>query len=350
MGPNCSYENVLLQVEKADELALDSVLFEEHHGACGCSAVGSVMAAAATRTSAIRVGSANRQIGLEYPTNVAEDFAIIDAISRGRVILGASAGEREAEFVAANAPWDSREARFKEALELIRTSWTQSNFQFIGDHYRFPLRAEGDKGWRREPADLPFVDQWRRGQVIADYLPLLPQPVQLPHPPIWVNATSRAMIEWAASRGYSLLISSLETEAEVTDKVNCYDTALKKSGRDRNEVSVCLSRELFLAEEGSDAREKALPGLLQHIANLRAEGREDQKDLAVIKGISDEDLLSTCALYGSYDELIDRLVRLKADCGINHLICRSYLPGRSHVDLIDSIKLLSSQIHTRLLA
>ena len=349
-GAGLSYDGALTQIEEADRLGLDSVLFEEHHGARGCPAVGSLVAAAAARTKAIRVGSANRQITLEYPTNVAEDFAVADVISRGRVILGVSPGERPEEFRAAGVPWKTREGRFREAVDLIRTLWTQSNVQFVGEHYRFPLGVEGEPGWRHEPFEPPFCDQWRRGQVIPEYLSLLPRPVQLPHPPIWVNGWQRETIEWAAGRGLGLLCSSLETEDELRTRIGWYAEVLEAAGRDRNEVDVAVSREVFLAEDGETAREQALPSLRRHVEAIRAEAGEDRSDLALVKGLGESELLDTCFLVGSAREVIDRLKALQAELGITHLVCRVYLPGRKHLDVIDCIRQIASQLHTRLVA
>ena len=350
LGPDDSYDAALEQIVEADKLGLDSVLFEEHHGELGCPAVMPLIAAAAARTRNIRVGSSNRQLCLEYPINGAEDFAVLDVISRGRVVMGVSAGEREEDFRAAGIPWEQREGRFREGLEMLRTVWSQSNVSYVGEHYRFPLHAEGEPGWQREPCKLPFVDQWRRGQIIPEHLPVLPRPVQLPHPPIWVNATSKAVIQWAGSKGYSLLISPLETDEEVHEKTELYDLALRQAGRDRNEVDVVLCRDLFMDTDGDVARERALPALRARIDKLRRQANEDQSGLAVIRGMSDADILNQCALYGSYDELLERLLPLKAEAGINHLVCRSSLPGLDSPDVLQSIRLIASTLHSRLQA
>ncbi|AMN47569.1 hypothetical protein ACG33_10760 [Steroidobacter denitrificans] len=351
LGPDCSYRNALEQIVEADRLGFDSALFEEHHGTLGAPEVAPLAAGAAARTRSIRVGPANRQLTLDFPLNSAEDYALVDIVSRGRLIMGVSAGERAEEFAAAGVPWSEREARFREATDLLRTVWSQSNVQFIGEHYTFPLHAEGARGWRREPFKTPFIDQWRRGQITdAQHLPLLPRPTQLPHPPIWVNAGSRAVIEWAASRGYHLLVSSIETDDEVREKVNWYDSALAKAGRDRSEVEVALARELFIAADGWAARDKAIPSLRARFDALRREAVEERAGLAAIRGLTDEDLLAKCALFGSYDEVLERLLRFKGDVGITHLLCRMHLPGRDHLDVIESIRLTSSMLQTRLVA
>jgi len=345
-----TYAQALAQIEEADRLALEHVLFEEHHGARGCPAPASLAAAAATRTRAIRVGSYCRQLTLEYPINGAEDFAMLDIISRGRAIFGTTPGLREEDFRAAGVPWAQREQRFREALELVRTAWTQANVQFVGEHYQFPLGAEGGSGWRREPFTAPFVDQWRRGQVRPQHLPLLPQAVQLPHPPMWVTAWTRDTIEWAAARGYGLLVSSLETDAEARAKIGWYVEALARCGRDPNQVDVALAREVFLAEDAQRARELALPSLRRQVQALRDEAFEDQADLALVRGASEEELLESCFLVGTALDCIPRLKALQAEAGVNHLLCRVYLPGRDYFDVQACIRLLASQLHTRMLA
>ena len=350
LGPDDSYDTALDQIVEADKIGFSTVLFEEHHGDLGCPAVMPLMAAAAARTRSIRIGSLNRQLCLEYPINGAEDFAVIDQISRGRVVMGVSAGEREEEFRAAGVPWNEREGRFREGLELLRTVWSQSNVRFIGEHYQFPLRAEGEPGWEREPYNPPFVDQWRRGQIIPDHLPVLPQPLQLPHPPLWVNATSKEVIQWAGSKGYSLLISTLETDEEVREKVALYDSALTQAGRDRNEVDVILCRDLFMDVDADAAKAEALPALLKRIEQVRSEASEDQADLAVIRGMSDEDVANQCGLYGNYEELLPRLLTLKAEVGITHLVCRTSLPGVNPQGSLQSIRQIASTLQSRLLA
>ncbi|MCZ7530173.1 MAG: LLM class flavin-dependent oxidoreductase [Acidimicrobiia bacterium] len=353
LGPesaNDGYESALGQIDEADRLGLDFVLFEEHHGARGCPAVGSLVTAAAARTSAIRVGAANRQLTLEYPTNVAEDFAVADIISRGRVVLGVSPGERKAEFDAAGVSWDDREESFREAVELVRTLWTQGAVQYVGEHYQFPLEVEGQPGWRRQPYTPPFVDQWRRGQAKPDYLPMLPRPVQWPHPPIWVTGWKRDTIEWAATRGLGFRCSSLETDDEVRTKIGWYSDALEAAGRDRTEVDVALTREVFLAADGDEARERALPALRDHVAAIRAEAIDEQADLAIMSDLDEQALLDRCFLVGTPFDVLDRIKSLQADSGVTHLACRVWLPGREHFETLECIRLLASQLHTRLVA
>ena len=133
-------------------------------------------------------------------------------------------------------------------------------------------------------------------------------------------------------------------------KVGWYDAALARVGRDRNEVEVALARELLVADDGARLRAKALPQLRAFVDAVRREGREDLAGGAVSKGLDDDGLLGSCALYGTPREILERLLRLKAEVGVNHFVCRKHLPGRSHGDVLESIRLTASQLHTRLVA
>lgn len=361
-----SYQDILGQVQLADLIGLDSAIFEEHHGALGCPAPGSLAAAAASRTTSIRVGTLNRQIALEYPMTTADDWSIVDVMSRGRAILGVSPGERESEFAAAGVPWGERDGRFRDSVEIVRTAWTQDSVQYIGERLRFPLSANGEpsSGWRREPLDAtglsvsgkelsyvrPYIDQWRRGAYAPQYLPMTPKPLQIPHPPIWVRSSRREIIEWAAQKGLSLATSTLETDDEIRTRIAWYTEALEAAGRDLREVEVVVAREVFLAEDGDQARETALPSLRRHINAVLDEAPEEHGDLATLASLDDDKLLETCALIGSPAEVLDRLKALQSEVGMTHLVCRMFLPGRSHADVVNSIRLLASQVHTRLLA
>ncbi|MCZ7528754.1 MAG: LLM class flavin-dependent oxidoreductase [Acidimicrobiia bacterium] len=342
---SCSGE-ILAQVEEADRVGLDSVLFEERRGGRGCP--GPMVAAAAARTTAIRVGTADRVLALEHPVHTAEDFAVVDVMSRGRVILGVSPGEDPGALRAAGVEWEGREQRFREAVDLVRAAWTQDSFQFVGEHVSFPLGAQGPPGWRREPFTTPYLEQWRRGQVVPQHLPVLPKPVQMPHPPILVAAREKATIEWAARRGLGLLCSSLDTEDELGRALGWYADALAAAGRDRCEVDVAVAREVFLADDGATARELALPSLRRFLEAERA-GARPADDRAALD-LDEADLLERCFLVGSPLEVLDRLKRLQANLGMTHLVGRVHLPGRPHLDVVGCIRLMASAIQTRLVA
>jgi alkanesulfonate monooxygenase SsuD/methylene tetrahydromethanopterin reductase-like flavin-dependent oxidoreductase (luciferase family) len=143
--------------------------------------------------------------------------------------------------------------------------------------------------------------------------------------------------------------STLATDAEVRSQVGWYTDALASAGRDLSEVDVVVAREVFLAETGERARERALSSLRTHLDAVRSEGSDDATGLGALRA-SESELLDSCFLVGSPAEVLDRLKSMQADLGMTHLVARVFLPGRAHVDVLDSIRLLASEIATRLLA
>lgn len=343
------YDLALDQIELADRLGLDCALFEEHRGALGSPGVASLAAAAAARTTSIRVGAAGLVPSLSHPVRVAEDWAIVDLVSRGRAILGASAGGRAEDFRAAGVDWEGRAGRFREALELIRTAWTQGSFQFVGDHYVFPLSATGEPGWRPEPYERPYVDQWRRGQVVPQYLAVTPKPVQLPHPPMWAGVWDRDDVEWAARRGFPILWPSLATDAELRERIGWYRESLDACGRDVRETGVIIAREVFVADSAEKARRAALPSLAERLRAVREDaGAAERPPLEAMTVGDEEKLLDACFVVGGVAEVVDRLKQLQAETGMTHVICRVFLPGRGREEVRYAINLLASQVQTRL--
>ncbi len=106
-----------------------------------------------------------------HPLHVAKQYATLDRLSGGRVILGVGAGHLRPEFLAAGAPYDERGPVTDEAIRAIKALWSQEEASFEGEHYRF-----------RE-------------------LHSSPRPLQQPHPPVWVGGNSRRALRRAVELG-----------------------------------------------------------------------------------------------------------------------------------------------------
>jgi len=101
------------------------------------------------------------------PFDIAKQYATLDVLSGGRVILGVGVGHLRSEFRALGANFDERGAVTDERIRVIKTLWTQEEASFEGAHHQF-----------RE-------------------LRLAPRPVQQPHPPVWVGGNSRRAVRRA---------------------------------------------------------------------------------------------------------------------------------------------------------
>jgi alkanesulfonate monooxygenase SsuD/methylene tetrahydromethanopterin reductase-like flavin-dependent oxidoreductase (luciferase family) len=155
------YAYELAQIQRAEQLGIDAVWVTEHHFVESyiCSPL-VAMAAIAARTSKIRIGSSILVAPLYHPVRLAEDLAIIDVISNGRVELGVGLGWSVDEYRCFGVELDERVSLMREVLDVVRLAWTEEEFSYRGRHFEFgPTRV-------------------------------LPRPVQRPHPPIWGGATS----------------------------------------------------------------------------------------------------------------------------------------------------------------
>jgi alkanesulfonate monooxygenase SsuD/methylene tetrahydromethanopterin reductase-like flavin-dependent oxidoreductase (luciferase family) len=174
------YNRYLDELEYADQLGFDGICLNEHHqNAYGLMPSPNIMAAClARRTSRAKLVILGNVLSIyEHPLRVAEEIAMLDVVSGGRVVSGQVVGTGN-EFFSYNVnPTYARE-RFREAHELIIRAWTEPGpFAWEGQHYQFR-----------------YVNVW-------------PRPIQQPHPPIWIPGSgSQETIDWVAQRQYTYMV------------------------------------------------------------------------------------------------------------------------------------------------
>lgn len=167
----------LTLMRAAEDYGFDSVWPAEHHfseyGYCASPALS--LAALALDTKRLRLGTGVVVLPLNHPLRVAEDYAMLDLMSNGRVDLGVGRGYQPTEFAGYGVDQTRTREMFDEALAIIRMAWTADRVTFHGKHYRF------------------------------DHVPVRPRPLQRPHPPIWMAALSPETFELAGRYGCHLL-------------------------------------------------------------------------------------------------------------------------------------------------
>ena len=139
----------LAEVDRAEALGLDSVWMEEHHGVRGhyWPSPLVVLAGFATRTSRLLLGTDVVVLPFYDPVRAAEDAAMVDVLSEGRLVFGAAIGYRPDEFALYRTPLEKRGARFEEALAVIRALWTRGR----GHASRGPTIRSRTRGSSRSP-------------------------------------------------------------------------------------------------------------------------------------------------------------------------------------------------------
>src|ERR671931_1295435 len=131
--------NELTQVEWSEELGFDAVWLTEHHFIdYGLSVDPATLAAAiAARTRRVRIGLAAAILPFHHPIRLAEQMALVDIISRGRLDLGVGRGNRPIEFAGYGVPQIESRERMDEAVEILVRAWTQERFSYEGRFFTF---------------------------------------------------------------------------------------------------------------------------------------------------------------------------------------------------------------------
>ncbi len=236
---------ILEQIVEVDRLGFDSVwITDRHFDRQGIGSVPIVLAALAKRTRAIRLGTF-KILALDHPARVAEDFAMIDLLSGGRLSFGAALGDREQEFRRYHVPFGERAARFREALDLILAAWSFDEIAYGGRYYQFPAHTAPGSGLQRRRPRTGYVPQWERGPELPDVLSVTPKPRQQPRPPVWILAEDAELLRFAAARGHSAVLPTADVPA-LAAAAEAYDAALARAGRDRSEVELAIIVDLPL--------------------------------------------------------------------------------------------------------
>ena len=218
--------NGLVEWEKAEQLGFDGVYLAEHHFTpYNLTPSPNVMLAAlAQRTSRMRIGTMCNVLPFTQPLRVAEEFAMLDAISGGRIEVGLGRGADEQEFVRFGLKWSEARPMFMEGLELIKKAWTEDTFTHTGEFY--PLVGECS---------------------------IYPRPIQRPHPPLWITAVSPPTVGWAAQHGIAIS-SGFAHAREIAIRFDHYREVASAAGYDPAPEQLALFRHVFVAETEDEAR------------------------------------------------------------------------------------------------
>ena len=197
-------DNLRQQTILAEELGFETMWLGEHH--FGPYPAGDIPnpillgADLAARTSRIRIGQMANIAPWWHPIRLAEDIAILDNLTRGRVEVGFGRGiwPYEGPQFHPNAdPRKDRENRelFRETVEIAREIWTNEYFSYHGANYSFPA----DDTVFSHPL-YPSNPEWQDGDRVTR-LRVTPRPYQRPHPPLWMTVSTDRSVSSAAELG-----------------------------------------------------------------------------------------------------------------------------------------------------
>lgn len=230
------YAELLERAEMADTLGLDSFWVAEHHfhqyGAVPSPPV--FLTAAAARTRRLRLGVAVSVLIFHNPLLLAEEYAMLDMISGGRLNLGAGSGYLKHEFDGFGVPFEEKYERFDEALEVLRLAWSGEKFSHHGKFFNIENVA------------------------------LQVRPLQRPHPPIAIATLKSASAAQIGLRGFPLMCVPYVSTGigEVAGMVAGFRAAYHPSdAAEPAEPEAVCALHTYIGESTAAAEREARPAL-----------------------------------------------------------------------------------------
>lgn len=300
-----AFEEKFRRVDAAEAWGLHGVWLGELHFNPTRSVLSAplVMAGAiAARTRRLRVGTAVTVLPLSNPLRIAEEAASVDQISQGRFDFGVGRSGAVYVYDVLGVPYAESQARFLEALEIIRQAWKGERFSYRGQFYRF------------------------ENAVVA------PRPYQQPHPPIRMAATSEETFAQVGRLGIDLFVGLRTMDIpELRTHLATYRQAWRDAGHP-GEPSVHLRIPIYAAPTEPAAMEEPRESLVYFFAR-QAElarsavgragaGPADRRQAVAdtLSSLTYEQILSTRVAFGTAARLVDRLTELREALGLDGIV------------------------------
>jgi alkanesulfonate monooxygenase SsuD/methylene tetrahydromethanopterin reductase-like flavin-dependent oxidoreductase (luciferase family) len=308
------------QVRLARQAGFDGVVIG-HHLSCG-TAVWlpplATLARLAAETDGMAIGTCMLVLPLFHPVHVAEDAALLDVLTGGRLVLGVAPGWNEAEYRAAGVDYRTRIGRFVEGVTLLGRLWADEHVDFAGRHFQ-----------------------------VKD-LTLALRPVRRPRPPFWFGGSTVPAVERAArladpTLGDSWVPSSHLTHELIASQAAVFRQALAALGKPfPSELPVL--RNIVVAPDRETAIKDAGPSLAASYRMLGQWGLprtiagtpKDQGELA--------ELLAGRVVIGGPEECAAELARLVRTVGLGRLVCRVQWMGMEQRRVLRTIELLAERV------
>ena len=309
---NSVYETALERFSIMDETGYDAVWLAEHHFSSFsvCPSVHMMGTMAAARTKRLRIGTAVSLAPFYNPLRLAEEVALLDVLSGGRVNWGAGRGFERSEFAAFGIAGEESAARFHETVEIVLKAWTNQRISHQGRFFQY----EG--------------------------VEVLPKPVQAPHPPVWMAASSLPAIDWAASLGHSILMDPHSSRADLIRKRRHYSTKLQEAGFSDIGRTIPMARLIAIDETAEKARAVARRVAEWTVASYvgpKHSGNVRQGPARDFGGKDPIDYyLEDVMIHGTADSVADQIGAFGAEIGMTYLMAAP-MSGRSFRLLTDKV-------------
>ncbi len=282
------YTELFDQAALAESLGFEAIWFAEHHFTFHNGHVPSplLMAlATALRLKRIRVGTAVVCLPLHNPLEVAEQAAMVDVISAGRLVLGVGSGSSPAEFASLEIPMESRRPRFREGIDILLRAWTAEPFSHTSDTFQIPQTR------------------------------VVPKPIQEPRDLLWVAAASEHSASVAGEVGCGLMLPRGRTVDDYHTALNAHRTVLRERGYNPASVPQGIARCVYVGESEAAAKRDTEDAVMSFHKRFVLHGKPPEGPMPSY----DEIVKGTHMTIGDAAHVREELVEFGKTTGISHL-------------------------------
>jgi alkanesulfonate monooxygenase SsuD/methylene tetrahydromethanopterin reductase-like flavin-dependent oxidoreductase (luciferase family) len=330
------FHRYLDEYQYCEELGFDGLMLNEHHNTPSCmnatmNLIGAILARNTKRAKILLLG--NVLPIWDNPVRLAEEVAMLDILSNGRIISGFVRGVGVESMATNTNPVHNRE-RFEEAHDLILKTWsTPGPFRWEGKHFHFRV-----------------VNPW----IV---------PIQHPHPPIWVpGSASPETVQWAARRGYTY--AAFLTPLGITKELfTLYRTTAAEAQQEVTPENFAYLLCCYVADTEAKAQEEAKhfiwrmgetlrgpreffapPGYRSRAATQMALRRRTSEATPLNKQSLDELQANYHVVAGTPDTVLKKLKFIQDELNVGHLIFYGQESRMSHEATMRSIELFGKEV------
>lgn len=304
------YERALQRIQIMEQTGYDCIWLAEHHFTdySVCPSVHLMGMHVADKTERLRIGMAVSLAAFYHPLRLAEEVALLDVLSGGRVNWGAGRGFDPTEFATFGVPPQESTARFREAVEIVLAAWRNDRLTWQSEHWEF------------------------------ENVEVLPKPTQAPHPPTWMAASSPDSVGWAGQLGQSVMFSPHLPFETLAEHRGIFRSSLMEHGHLEDDGAngiggreIPMARLIAVAGTESEAEEIARRGANWILSTYKTQskGTTFQASLArsgaATAAVQEVDpvqqYLDNVAIWGTPERVVDLLQRLNEEISLDYLMC-----------------------------
>ena len=336
-SPVDGLEQFLAQAELADSLGYRGFWIAEIHFQPEFSILSApyaALGAASQRTRRLRLGVAVNTLPVHHPVQIAEQAAMLDLLSHGRMDFAAGGGHPHSRaYEGFGVDHEKTRAIMEESLKIIQAAWTEEALSFDGQFFRIP-------------------------EVTVN-----PKPLQKPHPPIFIAASSKEGVEFSSRLGLNVFLPiHTRSRKELVDLSAAYWQCLETHGHDPAERELGLLVPLHVAETNREAKERSKAGIMNYyriIGAMRADyiqwltrrGKHLPERLAKVAtgaALTFERVCAEHAVIGDSAEVVTRIRALADATGASHILVWMNIGSADHELVLESMRRFANEVMPQL--